>query len=199
MRADRVAVADDTVGWLHPGEGEALSRHATLGPFVELGSFAGKSTVWLGDAAEREGTTLFAVDWHRGSPEIDEGRECHKPEAIDPRTGRHDTLGLLRHTLDCAGLEDVVVPVVGTTELVGRWWSTPIGFLFIDACHDEQVVRDAATWAPLVVPGGVLCFHDSPIPHIERAIYNCQQDGFELVEVVESLTVLRRPPDEAAS
>lgn len=194
MRADRVALAESTLGWLHPGEGKALNRYALTcdGPFVELGSFAGKSAVWLGDAAEQVGTVLFAIDWHRGSPEMAEGEDCHIPEAVDPSTGRHDTLRLLRATVEAAGIEDVVVPVAGTTQTVGRWWDTQVGFLFIDACHDAQVIRDAALWAPLVAPGGLLCFHDSPIPAVGRAIYNCRQSGFELVGVVESLTILRR-------
>lgn len=185
----------DVLGWLHDDEGPALRRYARQSPgaLVELGSFAGKSTVWIGDAAEGLGLPLFAVDWHRGSPEMAADRECHIPEAIDPRTGRHDTLGLLRATLERADLEDTVVPVVGDSVKVGGWWRTPIGFLFIDACHDDRVMSDYRTWAPHIVPGGWLLFHDSPIPAITRAIDQAVADGFELVEVVDSLTVLRRP------
>lgn len=190
MNPDRIAVANRTSGWLHPGEGEALNRYAIDGPFVELGSFAGKSTVWLGDAAEREATVLFAVDWHRGSPEMAEDRECHRPEAIDPRTGRHDTLPLLRATLEDAGLEDVVVPVVGSTETVGRYWSTPVGFLFIDACHGEQVQADWLAWGQHVESR--VAFHDSEIPAIQAAINMARDEGFRIIDTVRSLTVMER-------
>jgi hypothetical protein len=194
MRSERVALAEATLGWLHPGEGEALNEWALQcdGPFVELGSFAGKSTVWIGDAAEHRGTVLFAVDWHRGSPEMAPDRECHVPEAVDPSTGRHDTLRLLRATVEVAGLEDVIIPVAGTSQTVGRWWGGDVGFLFIDACHDEPVMQDHLVWSPLVRPGGLLAFHDSPIPAISRAIAEAIAGGFEQVDVVESLTLLRR-------
>ena len=190
MIDERVALAESTVGWLHPGEGEALNEYARTGPFVELGSFAGKSTVWLGDAAERVGTTLFAVDWHRGSPEIEAGRECHKPEAVDPRTGRIDTLGLLRATIEAALLEDVVVPIAGRSEVVGKVWGAPIGFLFIDACHDERVVGDWTIWGRHVTDR--VAFHDAPIPAVGRAIDAARGDGFEPIAEVESLVVMER-------
>ena len=190
MNPERVKLAEATVGWLHPGEGEALNEWARTGPFVELGSFAGKSTVWLGDAAERAGTHLIAVDWHRGSPEIQEGRECHKPEAVDPRTGRIDTLALLRATLEHADLEDTVLPVAARSEVFARYWATPIGFLFIDACHDDRVIGDWQAWGKWVTDR--VAFHDSPIPAVGRAIDAAKSDGFRPVAEVESLVVLER-------
>lgn len=195
MKPQRAAVADRTLGWLHPQEGPALNRHAKTctGPFVELGSFAGKSTVWLGDAAEHAGTVLFAVDWHRGSPEMAADRECHVPEAIDPTTGRHDTLRLLRATIEAADLEDIVIPVAGTSQTVGKWWPADIGFLFVDACHDGGVLDDHELWVPKLRPGGLVAFHDSPIPTVSKAIHACVDAGFAVVEVVDSLTVLGAP------
>lgn len=194
MKPERRELEARTLGWLHPNEGEALHRHASScsGPFVELGSFAGKSTLWLGDAAEQVGTVVFAVDWHRGSPEMAPDRECHIPEAIDPETGRHDTLRLLRRTIEAAELEDVIIPVVGTSQTVGSWWAGEIGFCFIDACHDAPVAQDYDLWGRWVEPGGLLCFHDTDIPVISEAISLATVDGFDLVERVESLTVLRR-------
>jgi predicted O-methyltransferase YrrM len=195
MRPDRAALAEQTIGWLHPDEGEALHAWAMScdGPFVELGSFAGKSTTYIGDAAEQRCTILFAVDWHRGSPEMAPDRECHIPAAVDPSTGRHDTLRLLRATLEAADLEDIVIPVAGTSQTVGRWWGGEVGFVFIDACHDEPVMDDHILWAPRVRSGGILAFHDSEIPAIARAIDQAITDGFEPAGVCQSLTALRRP------
>ena len=44
---------------------------------LELGSYCGRSTVWLGDVAERAGTVLYALDHHRGSEENQSGWEHH--------------------------------------------------------------------------------------------------------------------------
>jgi len=194
MNQDRVTVAKKTLGWLDDTDGPTLNRYALgcQGPFVELGSFAGKSTVWIGDAADQLNTVVFAVDWHRGSPEMAVGSECHVPEAMDPTTGRHDTLRLFRATIEAADLEDVVIPVVGTTDTVGAYWTTPIGFLFIDACHDGPVMTDYETWAPHIRPGGVLAFHDVTIATIAGAVDRAIGDGFEFVDLIASLAILRR-------
>ncbi|MGA1006811.1 MAG: class I SAM-dependent methyltransferase, partial [Ilumatobacteraceae bacterium] len=59
-----------------PEEGDALYDAACAAgaavpgsPFLEVGSYCGRSTVWLGAAARRSGTVVFAVDHHRGSEE----------------------------------------------------------------------------------------------------------------------------------
>ena len=150
-------------GFLPEDEAEALQVGAlgAEGPFVEVGSYCGKSAVWLGAAARARGTVLFTVDHHRGSEENQPGWEWHDPEVVDPGTGRMDTLPFLRRTLAAADLEDVVVPVVGPSATVGRAWATPLGFLFIDGGHGERVVRaDEAAWLPHVREGGLLAIHD---------------------------------------
>ncbi|MFP5375727.1 MAG: class I SAM-dependent methyltransferase [Acidimicrobiia bacterium] len=157
------AVADAAKGFLPGDEAEALHAAALAadGPFLEVGSYCGKSAVWLGAAARERGTVLFTVDHHRGSEENQPGWEWHDPEVVDPATGRMDTLPFLRRTLADAGLEDVVVPVVGPSATVGRAWATPLGFLFIDGGHGEQVVRDdEVAWLPHVRAGGLLAIHD---------------------------------------
>lgn len=194
MSPERVAVAEACLGYLHDTDGPLLHDFALQceGPFVELGSFAGKSTTWIGDAAEQVGTVVFAVDWHRGSPEMAPTRECHIPEAIDPETGRHDTLRLLRRTVEAAGLEDVVIPVTGTSQTVGKWWATPVGFLFIDACHGVSVHDDYAFWAKWVKPGGTLAFHDWQITPIHQCVMAAEVHGFVIVHQDPSITFLRR-------
>jgi len=157
------AVAVATKGFLPDDEAEALHAAALVadGPFLEVGSYCGRSAVWLGAAARARGTVLFAVDHHRGSEENQAGWEWHDPEVVDPATGRMDTLPFLRRTLADAGLEDVVIPVVGPSAAIGRAWATPLGLLFIDGGHGEEVVRtDEAAWLPHVRLGGTLAIHD---------------------------------------
>jgi MMP 1-O-methyltransferase len=129
--------------------------------FVEVGSYCGRSTVWLGAAARASGTTLFAVDHHRGSEENQAGWEWHDESLVDPLIGSIDTLPRFRHTVYAAGLEDVVVAVVGTSPVVSRFWSTPLAFCFIDGGHGVEPARmDYLGWSPHVAVGGTLAIHD---------------------------------------
>lgn len=151
-----------------PDEGDALFDAACAAgddvpgaPFLEVGSYCGRSTVWLGAAARQSGTVVFAVDHHRGSEENQPGWEWHDTSLIDPETGRLDTLPHFRRTISRAGLDDVVIAVVGESPVVARWWKTPLAFLFIDGGHGIEPARlDYELWTPLVAPGGTLAIHD---------------------------------------
>lgn len=188
-------VADEAAGWLHESEGPALHRYALesahLGPLCEIGGYAGKSACWIGAAAREAGTVLFSVDWHRGSPEMAPDRECHDPDMVGT-DGVFDTLPHFRRNIRAAGLEAHVIPVAGSSPTVGRFWTIPLSFLFIDGAHDaEGVQADYDLWAPHVLSGGILAFHDTPIPGIAKVADNAERDGFQFVEQVESLRVLR--------
>lgn len=147
-----------------PEEGLALyeaALDAPAGPFLEVGTYCGKSAVYFGAAARERDTVLFTVDHHRGSEENQEGWEHHDPELVDPRTGRMDTLPFFRRTVEEAGLEDVVVAIVGASPTVARHWSTPLGLLFIDGGHGREPAHaDYEAWTPHVGPGGLLLIHD---------------------------------------
>lgn len=179
MKLTRRDLAYHTPGWFAPEEGDCLRKWAltTAGPYLELGSYCGKSTIWLGDAAEEKGTLVYAVDWHRGSPEI--------------REGLGDTLPYLRKTIAAADLEAVVIPIVGTTDSVGRYWRTPVSCCFIDGDHGPQAVKDVDTWERHVTD--VLAFHDSTFEHVAVAIRRAREVyGWRPVETVRSVTVLGR-------
>ena len=129
-------------GFMPPDEGDALyaaaidAAAAVPGlPLLEVGSYCGRSTVWLGAAARAAGTIVYAVDHHHGSEENQAGWEHHDPTVVDARTGRMDTLPTFRATIDDAGLEDVVVGVVGRSAIVAVHWRTPVALLFIDGGH----------------------------------------------------------------
>ena len=146
-------------------EGLALYRAglaaAALGPLLEVGSWCGKSAVYLGDAAEQRGTVLFCVDHHRGSEENQPGWEHHDPELVDPRTARIDTLPWFRRTVEDAALEGTVVAVVGESTRVAAHWRTPLGLVFVDGGHGRGPAHaDYEAWSPLVAPGGLLAVHD---------------------------------------
>lgn len=146
-------------------EGMALyelgRRAAGVGPLLEVGSWCGKSAIYLGSAAEEAGTVLFAVDHHRGSEELQAGWEHHDPAVVDPGTGRIDTLPHFRRTVDGAGLEATVIAVVGSSVTVARHWGTALGLVFVDGGHSRAEVHgDYEAWAPWVALGGWLALHD---------------------------------------
>lgn len=154
-----------TTGFLPPDEALGLHRAglegATHGPIVEIGSYCGRSTILLADAARQHGELVVTIDHHRGSEEHQPGEGYHDPALTDPLTGRVDTLPTFRRSLERAGLEEHVVTVVAPSHLAARVWSTPVGMVFIDGGHSEAAARrDLAGWSPHVVVDGLLVIHD---------------------------------------
>ena len=195
-------------GFMPGDEGDALYEAAVEAaravpglPMLEVGSYCGRSTVWLGAAAREAGTVVFAVDHHRGSEENQAGWDHHDESVVDPRTGRMDTLPFFRATIHDAGLEREVVAVVGQSPDVARVWRTPLAFLFIDGGHGEEPARlDYEGWTPHVVPGGTLAIHDvfpDPAdggrPPYEQIFLPALESGrFHLRSATGSLRILTR-------
>ncbi|MBX3705907.1 MAG: class I SAM-dependent methyltransferase [Pseudomonadales bacterium] len=152
-------------GFLHPEEGarlfELAAAAAGFGPCLEVGSYCGRSTVYLGAACRAQGQLLFAVDHHRGSEEHQPGEAYHDADLLDVQSGRMDSLRAFRDTLARAGLEDTVVPLVAPSTLAGRYWGVPLALVFIDGGHSHAAaLADYRTWAPRIMPGGILAIHD---------------------------------------
>ena len=163
MNPELQAAAERAVGFMPPDEGLALYAAATSadGPFLEVGTYCGKSAIYFGAAARERGTVLFTVYHHRGSEENEAGWDQHDERDVDPETGRMDTLPWFRRTMADAGLEDVVVAVIGDSTTVARHWSTPLGLLFIDGGHGEEPAHaDYEGWVPHLREGGLLIIHD---------------------------------------
>ncbi len=199
------AQAEAARGFMPPEEGlalhDALAAVSIDGACLEVGTYCGKSSVYLGGAARSIGRVLFTVDHHRGSEENQAGWEWHEPDLVDPAVGKMDTLPIFRRTIHDAGLEGTVVAVVGESALVAAAWASPLAFLFIDGGHGaEPARRDYEGWTPHVVSGGTLCIHDvfedpadgGQAPHDH--IYRPAIDSGRFVErkAVGSLRVLTR-------
>lgn len=190
-----------------PDEGLALHDAAAAvgieGPFLEVGSYCGKSSVYIGAAARAAGRLLFALDHHRGSEENQEGWDWHEPDLVDPAIGRMDTLPHFRRTVYDAGLEGTVVALVGDSPAVAAAWATPLALLFIDGGHGEEPAhRDYEGWVPKLAIGGTLLIHDvfpdpadggrPPFEIYSRAI---ESGAFTEVASVGSLRQLTRTAD----
>ncbi|CAM3671396.1 class I SAM-dependent methyltransferase [Nocardioides marinus] len=199
-------------GFMPEDEGMLLHRRAleqlAHGPALEVGTYCGKSAVYLGAAARVVGgpqAVVFTVDHHHGSEENQAGWEHHDASLVDARTGRMDTLPVFRRTIEDAGLEDVVVAVIGQSTTVSAHWRTPLSLLFIDGGHAEvHAQNDYTGWAHHLAPDGLLVIHDvfadpadggqAPYHVYQRALAS---GSFEEVEALGSMRVLRRTSGEA--
>jgi predicted O-methyltransferase YrrM len=206
MPADLLPHARAAKGFMPEDEGALLHRWARErlphGPALEVGTYCGKSAVWLGAAAREVGGTVVTVDHHRGSEENQAGWEHHDDSLVDPDLGLMDTLPTFRRTLAAAGLEEHVVAVVGRSETVGAWWRTPLSLLFIDGGHGVEPARtDFRTWPRWVMADGLLVIHnpaDGGRPPYEDIYLPAIASGaFTEVDAVGSMRVLRRTTGDA--
>lgn len=207
MSDDWLSHALAAKGFMPEDEGDLLHRRALErlphGPVLEVGTYCGKSAVYLGAAAREVGgdqAVVFSVDHHRGSEENQAGWEHHDPEVVDGEVGLMETLPFARRTLHDAGLSDHVVLVVGRSTTVSRHWATPLSLLFIDGGHaEEHAQADYTGWAHHLLAGGLLVIHDvfadpadggqAPYHVHQRALAS---GAFEEVEALGSMRVLRR-------
>jgi predicted O-methyltransferase YrrM len=202
-----LAAFEAAKGFMPTHEGLALHAAAVeagkLGlPLLEVGTYCGRSTILLAEAARRSGVTVLTVDHHRGSEEQQPGWDYHDPDTVDSELGVMDTLPHFRRTLYRAGLEEHVVALVGRSPQVAALWTAPLGLVFIDGGHtDEHARADYEGWVPHLAEGGLLVIHDVfPDPQDEftgQAPYRIylralESGAFTEVSVTDSLRVLRR-------
>src|SRR6478672_11241459 len=209
MPADLLAHARAAKGFMPEDEGLLLHRVARErlphGPVLEVGTYCGKSAIYLGAAAREVGGTVFTVDHHRGSEENQAGWEHHDPTLVVPELGLMDTLPTFRTTLARAGLEEQVVAVVGRSTTVSGWWRTPLSMLFIDGGHAEvHAHNDYTEWGRWVMAGGLLVIHDvfpDPAdggrPPYDVFVRALDSGDFAEAEALGSVRVLRRVRGEA--
>lgn len=209
MTPDLLAHALAAKGFMPEDEGLLLHRVArerlSHGPALEVGTYCGKSAIYLGAAAREVGETVFTVDHHRGSEENQAGWEHHDASLVDPETGLMDTLPVFRRTIAAAGLEDQVIAVIGKSPTVAALWRTPLSLLFIDGGHAEvHAQADYTGWAHWVMPGGSLVIHDvfehpadggqAPFHVFRRAL---DSGAFVEADALGSMRVLRRLTGDA--
>jgi len=147
--------AEAVEGWLNPAEGRSLYKLAKectgRGVIVEIGSWKGKSTIWLGNGSKAGSRPkIHAIDPHTGSPQ-------HRAAL-----GEVWTFDEFKQNIKKAGIEDIVVPHVDFAESVAKTFDEPVEFIFIDGLHEyEGVKADFDSWYPKVINGGRMAFHDS--------------------------------------
>ena len=178
-----------------------LAREAARhGPCLEIGSYCGCSTAYLGFGCKEAKGVLFSIDHHEGSEEQQPGQEYFDPMLLDPETGRINTFPTFRNTIRDLELEETVIPIVSRSVVVARFWATPLSLIFIDGGHTfEAVFTDYNAWASHLIAGGYLAIHDVYLDpqqggQAPRCIYQTALDSglFEELPMIGALGVLRR-------
>ena len=191
-------------GFLDHDEGICLYNHALSsskkGPILEIGSYCGKSTIYLATAAKEYNCSVYSVDHHTGSEENQVGWEYHDIELFDEETGKINSFPEFMRNLRKANLLDTVIPIVSDSSLVSRDWKIPLSMVFIDGGHTmEAAFNDFNNWKDKIIKGGILAIHDvfpnpddggrPPFEIYRKAL---SENNFKEVEAVKSLRILEK-------
>ena len=191
-------------GFIDHNEGICLYNYALnsskKGPILEIGSYCGKSTIYIATAAKKYSGCVYSVDHHTGSEENQVGWEYHDIELFDEETGRINSFPEFMRNLRKANLLDTVVPIVSDSSLVSRYWKIPLSMVFIDGGHTmETALNDFNNWKDKIIKGGILAIHDvfpnpddggrPPYEIYRKAL---SEKNFKEVEAVKSLRVLEK-------
>ena len=191
-------------GFLDHDEGICLYNHALSsskkGPILEIGSYCGKSTIYLATAAKKYNCSVYSVDHHTGSEENQVGWEYHDIELFDEETGKINSFPEFMRNLRKANLLDTVIPIVSDSSLVSRDWKIPLSMVFIDGGHTmEAAFNDFNNWKDKIIKGGILAIHDvfpnpddggrPPFEIYRKAL---SENNFKEVEAVKSLRILEK-------
>ena len=191
-------------GFLDHDEGICLYNHALSsskkGPILEIGSYCGKSTIYLATAAKEYNCSVYSVDHHTGSEENQVGWEYHDIELFDEETGKINSFPEFMRNLRKANLLDTVIPIVSDSSLVSRDWKIPLSMIFIDGGHTmEAAFNDFNNWKDKIIKGGILAIHDVFPNHDDGGrppfeIYRkaLSEKNFKEVEAVKSLRILEK-------
>ncbi len=152
-------------GWLSNQEGEFLYKIASdtgRGVIVEIGSWQGKSTIWLASGSKAgKFAKVFAVDPHTGAPEHHEIF----------RTKNIWTFDKFKENIKIAGVADIIEPIVDRSENVAKNWQLPVEFLWIDGAHAYDAAKqDLESWLPHLIDGAIVAFHDSTYEDVKSVV-----------------------------
>jgi len=189
---------------MDPEEGECLNRIALKaskkGPIVEIGSYCGKSSIYIGEACKKNNSLLYAIDHHTGSEENQIGWEYHDKELFDSETGKINTFPEFRKNIRNFDLENFVIPIVSDSILVARFWTINLSMVFIDGGHSEKAAfDDFNNWSEKIMKDGFLAIHDvfpnpkdGGRPPYDVYLSALNSGNFEDYETVKSLKILKK-------
>ncbi|MCF6157329.1 MAG: class I SAM-dependent methyltransferase [wastewater metagenome] len=196
MRIEEIRKLANTIeGWLTDKEGELLfnlAKNCTSengvvekSVIVEIGSWKGKSTIWLGIGSKLGGKLkIYSIDPHKGHK--------HRPETIE-------TFEEFKRNIRKADIDDIITPIVKTSEEAAKGFDKPIKLIFIDGNHEYDYVKlDVDLWFPKVMDGGIIAFHDTasgnrwkgPKKVVKELIFTSKK--LRNVKFVNSITIVEK-------
>ena len=151
-------------GFMPNHEGMALCKWAEkfskLGHVLEIGTYCGKSSIYLSFGAKKNNKYIFTIDHHKGSEEHQINQEYFDDEIYDKLNERVDTFPLLIENINKLKINNIV-PIIGSSKEVSSSWKSKISMLFIDGGHSfESANSDYECWESKIINGGCLVIHD---------------------------------------
>lgn len=194
---------DSIKGFLDLNEGIALyeevKRVSENNFCVEIGSYCGKSTCFIGQACKENKSKLITIDHHKGSEEQQLGELYFDAEVYDEKLGRVNTLPLLEKNLAKFDLEDVVKPLVMDSISASKIVENNADLIFIDGSHTfESAESDYKLWKNKIKKGGTLAIHDIYDSEDEggqapnKIFKQSLNEGFNFIKRVKSLVLLQK-------
>jgi len=194
---------DSIKGFLDLNEGIALyeevKRVSENNFCVEIGSYCGKSTCFMGQACKENKSKLITIDHHKGSEEQQLGELYFDAEVYDEKLGRVNTLPLLIKNLAKFDLEDVVKPLVMDSISASKIVENNADLIFIDGSHTfESAESDYELWKNKIKKGGTLAIHDIYDSEDEggqapnKIFKQSLNEGFNFMKRVKSLVLLQK-------
>ena len=154
----------DIKGFMPMHEGKALYKWARkfseYGPLLEIGTYCGKSSMFLSEGAQANNQYVYTIDHHMGSEEHQVNEEYFDIEIFDELSKRINSFPLFLENINNFGIKNIV-PIVNESSLVAESWNSPLAMVFIDGGHSlETAMNDFISWHEKIISGGALVIHD---------------------------------------
>ena len=191
-------------GFIEEEEGEALYKYALeyskKGNCLEIGSYCGKSALYIGSAVKQNSSLLYSIDHHRGSEEQQPGEENHDHELINESGDGINTLPFFIETIEKSGLRETVVPIISSSQEAYEDLEGPFSMIFIDGGHSEEAaLTDYKLWSSKLIKDGLLAIHDvfpnpddGGRPPYDIYCMALESNNFEELKLIGSLGLLKK-------
>ena len=191
---------DKLKGFMPQHEGIALTKwsekFSSIGPIMEIGSYCGKSAIYLSKGAILNDQLVYTIDHHFGSEEHQIKEEYFDSEIFDYKNHRVNTLPLLIKNINKIQVKNIV-PIVSNSVDIASKWNAKLGMVFIDGGHSFKAANnDYVSWSTKIKKHGALVIHDifenpdeggqAPFEIFQKALKN----NFEVYERVDTLACL---------
>ena len=187
-------------GFMPKHEGLALlnwaEKFSEIGPIFEIGTYCGKSSLYLANGAFLNNQFVYTVDHHFGSEEHQLNEEYFDEDIYDFKEKRVNSFPLLIKNINDHKMQNIV-PIISDAYDLSSKWSAKLGMLFIDGGHSlESAMSDYNSWESKILCNGALVIHDiyekpedggqAPFEIYKKALEN----NYKLYERVDTIVCL---------